>query len=148
MRKGIDGQYPTKPSTRRNIAVHCTISQAASLIRRSAWDAIGGLDESIQRCMDYDLLVGLSRIGRLVISHQFCRSLPGAHAQSKTRTQRKEVKRRGCFAISSGIGVWFQELVARAISIGISLVVELVRPGPNTVLWAAGGEPSKTMCAI
>lgn len=84
------GQYPTKPFNKKEFAVHCTISQPASLIRRSAWETVGGLDESIQRCMDYDLWWRLSRIGEIGYLDQFVASSRD-HVRSKTRTQRKEV---------------------------------------------------------
>jgi hypothetical protein len=84
------GQYPTKPFNKKEFAVHCTISQPASLIRRSAWETIGGLDESIHRCMDYDLWWRLSGIGEIGYLDRFVASSRD-HAQSKTRTQRKEV---------------------------------------------------------
>lgn len=37
------------------LALRCIISQPATLIRRSAWEELGGLDESLNMAMDYDL---------------------------------------------------------------------------------------------
>lgn len=37
------------------LAFRCIICQPATLIRRSAWEAVGGLDESLHMVMDYDL---------------------------------------------------------------------------------------------
>lgn len=37
------------------LAVRCIISQPATLIRRSAWNAVGGLNEGLYMALDYDL---------------------------------------------------------------------------------------------
>jgi glycosyltransferase involved in cell wall biosynthesis len=37
------------------LAQRCPISQPATLIRRTAWDAVGGLDARLQYALDYDL---------------------------------------------------------------------------------------------
>lgn len=42
------------------------IPQPGMLVRRSAWSAVGGLDESLRYSMDLDLLLRLRRVGRLV----------------------------------------------------------------------------------
>jgi hypothetical protein len=86
----ITGEYPTKPFNKRAFAVYCTICQPASLIRRSAWDEVGGLDESIQTCMDYDLWWRLSKIGQIGYIEQ-CVAHARDHSQTKTRTLRKKV---------------------------------------------------------
>ena len=39
----------------RAMAVRCLVSQPATLIRRSAWEQVGGLDETLHMAMDYDL---------------------------------------------------------------------------------------------
>jgi GT2 family glycosyltransferase len=39
------------------------ISQPATLIRRTAWEKVGGLDESLHMAMDYDLWWRLFRSG-------------------------------------------------------------------------------------
>ena len=44
-----------RPFDVERMAVRCLISQPATLIRRSAWEAAGGLDESLHMAMDYDL---------------------------------------------------------------------------------------------
>ena len=84
------GHYPTRAFNKKEFAVHCTISQPASLIRRWAWDAVGGLDESIETCMDYDLWWRLSKIGKIGYLEQFV-ACSRDHARSKTRTQRVRV---------------------------------------------------------
>ena len=86
----IIGQYPTRPFNRKTFAIRCTISQPASLIRESAWVQVGGLDESIETCMDYDLWWRLSKIGQLGYIDRFV-ACSRDHPNSKTRTLRKLV---------------------------------------------------------
>lgn len=47
--------YWTGPFSRWRLAQHCFISQPTTLIRRSIWEALGGLDETLDMAMDYDL---------------------------------------------------------------------------------------------
>ena len=47
--------YLTLPYQRTLLANYCGICQPAVLIRRSCWEAVGGLDESLQLAFDYDL---------------------------------------------------------------------------------------------
>lgn len=47
--------YPTKAFSPRLFANYCLISQPATLIRRGAWEAVGGLDISLKLAFDYDL---------------------------------------------------------------------------------------------
>jgi GT2 family glycosyltransferase len=90
-RKGkIIGEYPTKPFNQKSFAVNCMICQPASLIRRSAWEGVGGLDESIQACIDYDLWWRLSKIGQIGYLEQFL-ACTRDHSLSKTRMQRRIV---------------------------------------------------------
>lgn len=51
------GQAPVwvEPFRAGRLSIRCFVSQPASLIRRSAWDAVGGLDPSLHMAMDYDL---------------------------------------------------------------------------------------------
>jgi len=86
----IIGEYPTKPFDRKSLAVKCMICQPASLIRRSAWEEVEGLDESIQTCLDYDLWWRLSKIGKIGYLNQSVASARD-HSQSKTRRLRKKV---------------------------------------------------------
>ena len=44
-----------RPFDARAMAVRCLVSQPATLIRRSAWEQVGGLDEALHMAMDYDL---------------------------------------------------------------------------------------------
>lgn len=84
------GEYPTKPFLKRSFAITCSICQPASLIRRSAWDQIGGLDETLQTSMDYDMWWRLSKIGKIGYLNQFV-ACTRDHSKSKTRLLRKKV---------------------------------------------------------
>ncbi len=44
-----------EPFSSRRLAVRCIICQPATLIRRNAWEAVGGLDPALKMVMDYDL---------------------------------------------------------------------------------------------
>lgn len=44
-----------EPFDARRLALRCIVSQPATLIRRTAWEAVGGLDERLSMTMDYDL---------------------------------------------------------------------------------------------
>ena len=52
--------YLTLPYQRYLLANYCGICQPATLIRRSCWEAVGGLDESLDLAFDYDLWFRLS----------------------------------------------------------------------------------------
>jgi GT2 family glycosyltransferase len=84
---------PTKPYwtgkfSEWNLAQRCLISQPATLIRREAWEAVGGLDESLQFSMDYDLWWKiLRRSGPPVFVPEFV-ATNRIHEQSKTSSQR------------------------------------------------------------
>jgi len=47
---------------RRNPFVHSTVA-----FRRSAWDRIGGYDEQLPMCVDYDLFLRLAGLGRVLM---------------------------------------------------------------------------------
>lgn len=44
-----------RPFNPSQMAVRCLVSQPATLIRRSAWEKVAGLDETLHMAMDYDL---------------------------------------------------------------------------------------------
>jgi glycosyltransferase involved in cell wall biosynthesis len=73
----------------RRLAVRNIISQPATLIRRSAWEAVGGVDESMKMAFDYDLWWRLyDAFGDLgfVDARVACNR---DHDQTKTRTRRR-----------------------------------------------------------
>ena len=44
-----------EPFNETRLAWRCIISQPGTLIRRSSWEIVGGLDETLEMAMDYDL---------------------------------------------------------------------------------------------
>ena len=77
------------PFDERRFAMFCLISQPATLIRRTAWEAVGGVDPSLHMAMDYDLWWRLyKRVGPLEFIDQFV-ATNREHELTKTRTQRR-----------------------------------------------------------
>lgn len=78
-----------EPFDERRLALRCIVSQPATLIRRPAWETVGGVDESLQMAMDYDLWWRLFRcFGPLRFVDQFV-AVNREHAATKTRTRRR-----------------------------------------------------------
>ncbi len=79
------GYYPTMPFFLRFFAHRCFISQPASLIRKPAWERVGGLDESLHYAMDYDLWWKLAKIGKIGYVREVI-AQSRDHPDTKTRT--------------------------------------------------------------
>jgi GT2 family glycosyltransferase len=78
-----------EPFSERRLALRCIISQPGTLVRRSAWEAVGGLDESLGMAIDYDLWWRLYKnFGALEFVDDFV-ALNRDHADTKTNTQRQ-----------------------------------------------------------
>jgi hypothetical protein len=72
----------------RRLALRCIVCQPATLIRRSAWEAVGGLDESLHMALDYDLWWRLyRRFGPFRFVDQFV-AVNREHDATKTRRYR------------------------------------------------------------
>jgi hypothetical protein len=80
----VVGQFPTRPFTRRAMARTSIICQPASLIRRRIWEQVGGLDESLHMCLDYDLWWRISKLGPIG-SLDDVLACSRDHAATKTR---------------------------------------------------------------
>lgn len=77
--------YITLPFSRRLLANYCFIAQPSTLIRRSAWEEVGGLDESLHMAMDYDLWWKIYlKFGALEYSPKFV-SANRTHSETKTQ---------------------------------------------------------------
>jgi glycosyltransferase involved in cell wall biosynthesis len=78
-----------EPFDERRLALRCIIAQPGSLIRRSAWEALGGLDEGLHMAMDYDLWWRLFRkFGPLGFVDQYV-AVNREHPDTKTKTKRR-----------------------------------------------------------
>lgn len=79
----------TQEFTETNMACRCVVSQPGTLIRRSAWEAVGGLDEDLHMALDYDLWWRLlKRFGPLVTTDDFV-AVNRDHQDTKTRRLRR-----------------------------------------------------------
>jgi glycosyltransferase involved in cell wall biosynthesis len=84
-------RYPVwvEPFSERRLATRCIISQPATLIRRSAWDTVGGVDPDLHMVMDYDLWWRLFKaFGPLHFLPEFV-AVNREHEMTKTRTLRR-----------------------------------------------------------
>lgn len=79
-----------EPFSERRLALRCIVSQPATLIRRSAWEAVGGADENLYMAMDYDLWWRLYRkVGPMQFVDEFI-AVNRVHADTKTRKYRQK----------------------------------------------------------
>lgn len=84
-------RYPVwvEPFDEARLAVRCIISQPATLIRRSAWQTVGGTDASLHMVMDYDLWWRLlKQVGPLQFLDAYV-AVNRLHEDTKTKTQRR-----------------------------------------------------------
>lgn len=78
----------TEKFSAKRLAVRCIVSQPATLIRRSMWDAVSGLDEGLHMALDYDLWWKLyKRFGELQYVDSYV-AVNRVHRSTKTNTQR------------------------------------------------------------
>lgn len=78
-----------EPFDESRLALRCIVSQPATLIRRSAWEAVGGLNDQLHMAMDYDLWWRLfRRVGALHFVDEFV-AVNREHKGTKTRRQRR-----------------------------------------------------------
>lgn len=77
-----------EPFDEKRLALRCIISQPATLIRRSAWDLVGGVDGQLHMAMDYDLWWRLyKQVGALHFLDKFV-AVNRDHEATKTKTLR------------------------------------------------------------
>lgn len=83
------GRYPTRPFEPALLAAECFICQPACFLRRSAWEAAGGLDTTLQVTFDYDLWIRIAASGRPFVH------LPHSLAASRMHSDNKTLGSRG-----------------------------------------------------
>lgn len=77
-----------EPFNEHRLALRCIISQPATLIRRAAWNLVGGVDGQLRMAMDYDLWWRLYKlIGPLQFMDKFV-AVNRVHKNTKTNTER------------------------------------------------------------
>lgn len=78
-----------EPFNVKRLATRCIISQPATLIRRTAWEMVSGVDASLHMAMDYDLWWRiLKEVGTLHYLNEFV-AVNREHEDTKTKTQRR-----------------------------------------------------------
>jgi GT2 family glycosyltransferase len=92
------GEYPTRKFDRKQFARICTICQPASLMRKSAWDTVGGLDSTLHMCMDYNLWWKLSSLGRLGYLEEFV-ACSRDHKGTKTRNNVEQYFKEAIYTV-------------------------------------------------
>jgi glycosyltransferase involved in cell wall biosynthesis len=84
------GRYPTMRFSPRLFANFCFICQPGTLMRRTAWQAVGGVDESLHMCMDYDLWWRLYRSAGEPAHVSEPVAATRHHDDTKTATRRRD----------------------------------------------------------
>jgi glycosyltransferase involved in cell wall biosynthesis len=116
----------TRPFSERWMAQLNIIAQPATLIRRSSWDAVGGVDESLAMAMDYDLWWKLfKRFGAPAYVPEYI-AVNREHRGTKTATNRRLHYREAMSVVRKHHGrvplkwylaqpyaVWWRSLVGR-----------------------------------
>jgi GT2 family glycosyltransferase len=85
----LAGEIPTEPFSPGRFARACTICQPATLVRRWAWERVGGLDASLEMCFDYDLWWRLGRLGKIGYLDAVV-AASRDHGETKTRRRRTQ----------------------------------------------------------
>lgn len=86
--RGLRSEVWVQPFSKRALSRRCIISQPGTLIRRAAWEAVGGLDPNLSFAMDYDLWWRLYiRFGPLTYVPQLA-AINRLHRDTKTRNNR------------------------------------------------------------
>lgn len=57
----IMNPYPVQPFDRKALFQFCIICQPAAFVRKNIFETIGGVDETLDFCMDYDLWMRISK---------------------------------------------------------------------------------------
>lgn len=83
--------YPVwvEPFSVDRLAIRCIVSQPATLIRRSAWERIGGTDPQLHMVMDYDLWWRLYKEAGPLLHIGANVAVNREHEATKTKTQRR-----------------------------------------------------------
>jgi hypothetical protein len=84
------GRYPTLRFSPRMLANFCFICQPGTLIRREAWEAVRGVDETLHMCMDYDLWWRLYRGSSAPVHVDAFVAASRKHDDTKTMTRRRD----------------------------------------------------------
>lgn len=116
-----------EPFSEKRLALRCLISQPGCLMRRNAWEMVGGLDESLSMAMDYDLWWRLYRQFGPLRFVDATVAVNREHAQTKTSRFRKKHYQEAIEVVRKHFGrvpfkwwlfqpyaVWFRSLIGKA----------------------------------
>lgn len=115
-----------RPFSEWLMAQLCIVSQPGTLVRRSAWEAVGGVDESLHMAMDYDLWWRLYRkFGKPAFVDEFV-AVNREHKDTKTSSKRRAHYREAMAVVRKHYGrvplkwwlaqpyaVWYRSLIGR-----------------------------------
>lgn len=87
------GRYPVGAADVTALSRECVICQPATLLRSSVFESVGGLDESLDYAMDYDLWLRLSARGSSLLRMNEIWAQSRMHAANKTLAKRNNVYR-------------------------------------------------------
>ena len=115
-----------RPFSERWMAQLNIVSQPGTLVRRSAWEAAGGVDEKLHMAMDYDLWWRLFRQAGVPAFVDDFVAVNRVHPATKTGTQRREHYREAMDVVRRHYGrvplkwylaqpyaVWYRSRVGR-----------------------------------
>jgi GT2 family glycosyltransferase len=85
----IIGEYFTQVFSKENLSIRCIVCQPAVLIRRTVWEQLEGLDESLNMSMDYDLWWRIYRTFGEMKYVQSIFAMSRIHGNTKTNSFRK-----------------------------------------------------------
>jgi glycosyltransferase involved in cell wall biosynthesis len=85
---GVRSPVWVQSVSERMLALRCIISQPGTLIRRAAWEAVGGLDPNLYLAMDYDLWWRLYRRFGPLVHVPRPAAVNRLHSATKTRNNR------------------------------------------------------------
>jgi glycosyltransferase involved in cell wall biosynthesis len=86
----VTGRYPTEGWDRNRLGETCFICQPTAFMRKAAVQAIGGLDDRLHFCMDYDLWIRLGSVGPVGYIEEFM-GTSRLYPENKTLGQRRKV---------------------------------------------------------
>jgi len=129
--KQKNGKYTpvwVEPFDARRMAIRCIISQPATLIRRDAWELVGGLDCNLRMAMDYDLWWRLyKQVAPLKLIDNFV-AANRDHDATKTNNFRGLHYKEAMYVVSKYHGhIPFKWLWAQPYAIWGKLVIRLMR---------------------
>jgi glycosyltransferase involved in cell wall biosynthesis len=115
-----------RPFGERLMAQVNLVSQPATLIRRAAWEAVGGVDETLHMAMDYDLWWRLFREHGAPVFVDAYVGVNREHGTTKTGTQRRAHYREAMDVVKRHYGriplkwwiaqpyaVWYRSIMGR-----------------------------------